>query len=55
MKPITGDIDYIHQFVNMIEYNVDVTHPNGTTETVQLCKPAMGYSFGAGTTVRHVL
>jgi neutral ceramidase len=43
---VTGPIDYRHSFVEMPALNV--TRADGST--VQLCKPAMGYSFAAGTT-----
>ncbi|ORX82000.1 Neutral/alkaline nonlysosomal ceramidase [Basidiobolus meristosporus CBS 931.73] len=43
---IKGSIDFRHQFVDMTGVQVKL---NATT-TVNLCKPAMGYSFAAGTT-----
>ena len=39
--PLTGPVEYIHQFVHMPSLVV-----NGKT----LCSPAMGYGFAAGTT-----
>jgi neutral ceramidase len=44
-EAITGPIDYRHSFVNMPSLNVTI----GDT-VKQLCLPAMGYSFAAGTT-----
>lgn len=41
-----GPVDYRHSFVDMSSLNV--TRADGTT--VSTCKPAMGYSFAAGTT-----
>lgn len=44
-EAVSGPIDYRHSFVNMPALNVT------TNEGVkQLCMPAMGYSFAAGTT-----
>jgi len=43
---LSGPIKYIHQTVNMS--NVAVELADNTT--VKTCKPAMGYSFAAGTT-----
>lgn len=43
---VNGPVSFIHQFVDMTDY--DVLLEDGTT--VKTCKPAMGYSFAAGTT-----
>lgn len=43
---ITGSIDYRHTFIDMPNLKVKL---NDSSE-VQLCSPAMGYSFAAGTT-----
>lgn len=43
---LTGPIGFVHQYVNM----TDVTVPYNSTFTGHTCKPAMGYSFAAGTT-----
>ncbi|KAK9767428.1 hypothetical protein K7432_002787 [Basidiobolus ranarum] len=43
---IKGSIDFRHQFVDMTKLQVKIN----STSTVGLCKPAMGYSFAAGTT-----
>lgn len=43
-EELTGPIGFIHQFVDMT--NITVTY-NATTK--RTCKPAMGYSFAAGT------
>lgn len=44
-NPVSGPVGFAHQYVDMSSQTVRIndTH-NGTT-----CKPAMGYSFGAGT------
>ncbi|CAH8869947.1 unnamed protein product [Trichobilharzia szidati] len=42
---ITGPLDYIHQFIDMTSVTVDYMGQKGST-----CKPAMGFSFAAGTT-----
>ncbi|CAH2009711.1 unnamed protein product [Acanthoscelides obtectus] len=47
---ITGSIGYIHQFVEMANETATVQLKNGTVVKVRGCKPAMGYSFAAGTT-----
>ncbi|VDP82593.1 unnamed protein product [Echinostoma caproni] len=43
-EELTGPIAFIHQYVNMTSVPVIYKQFNGTT-----CKPAMGYSFAAGT------
>ncbi|KAJ3641677.1 hypothetical protein Zmor_028161 [Zophobas morio] len=48
--PISPPINYIHRFVDMPSQNATIQHPNGTTQQVHGCLPAMGYSFAAGTT-----
>ncbi|RDD40045.1 Neutral ceramidase [Trichoplax sp. H2] len=45
-KKVTGPVDFRHMYVDMT--NVAVTLKNGTK--VHTCKPAMGFSFAAGTT-----
>merc|ERR1719259_1256028 len=45
-EKLTGSVDFIHQWVDMTSYAVDLS--NGTV--VSTCKAAMGYSFAAGTT-----
>ncbi|XP_046569585.1 neutral ceramidase-like [Haliotis rubra] len=42
---LSGPVDFRHSYVDMTDVAVEV---NGTT--VKTCKPAMGYSFAAGTT-----
>ena len=42
---LNGSIQFIHQTIDMS--NVAIVSNNKTFET---CKPAMGYSFAAGTT-----
>lgn len=43
---VSGEISFVHQYKDMTQ--VDITLPSG--EVVHTCKPAMGYSFAAGTT-----
>ena len=43
---VNGPVDFIHQWIDMTNQEVELG--NGTT--VKTCKPAMGYSFAAGTT-----
>lgn len=45
-EEITGPVDYRHSWLDMP--SVQVTDSLGVTAT--LCRPAMGYSFAAGTT-----
>lgn len=47
---ITGSVKSIHQYVDMPKEKITVTLSNGTATEVQGCLPAMGYSFGGGTT-----
>ncbi|MEQ2291906.1 Neutral ceramidase, partial [Ameca splendens] len=46
VEEVTGPIQAAHQWVNM----TDVTVKINDTHTVSTCKPALGYSFAAGTT-----
>jgi len=50
MEALEGPIQFTHQFVDMPKYEVDVEDPTSGTKKVKLCKPALGYSFAAGTT-----
>ena len=43
---VDGPVDFIHQWIDMT--NQEVQMANGSV--VKTCKPAMGYSFAAGTT-----
>ena len=43
---VDGPVDFIHQWIDMT--NQEVPLVNGSTG--RTCKPAMGYSFAAGTT-----
>merc|ERR1711970_1697709 len=43
---LSGPVQYIHQWVDMSSFQVNL--PNGSV--VSTCKPALGYSFAAGTT-----
>ncbi|XP_054155044.1 uncharacterized protein LOC128953578 [Oppia nitens] len=43
---LKGSVQYIYQTVNMSNYTVNL----GTNMTIKTCKPALGYSFAAGTT-----
>uniref|UniRef100_A0A182PKG1 Neutral ceramidase n=1 Tax=Anopheles epiroticus TaxID=199890 RepID=A0A182PKG1_9DIPT len=50
-REVTGPIKFAHQFIDMTEQKVSYVNPaTGEQETVHGCYPAMGYSFGAGTT-----
>jgi len=44
-EELDGDIDFIHQPIDMAEFEVDVETDSGRTEKVHLCKPALGYGF----------
>ncbi|EPQ13769.1 Neutral ceramidase [Myotis brandtii] len=44
-QELTGPLTSAHQWVNM----TDVTVPLNSTHTAKTCKPALGYSFAAGT------
>ncbi|XP_046453897.1 neutral ceramidase-like [Daphnia pulex] len=50
LEALEGPVQFAHQFVDMPNYNVEVQDPVNGPTTVKLCKPAMGYSFAAGTT-----
>merc|ERR1712013_585979 len=43
---LSGPVQFIHQWVDMSSYQVTLN----TGSTVSTCKPALGYSFAAGTT-----
>ncbi|KAM6105784.1 LOW QUALITY PROTEIN: neutral ceramidase [Pterocles gutturalis] len=43
-QEVTGPLSSAHQWVNMTDVSVD-----HTTHVVKTCKPALGYSFAAGT------
>ena len=43
---VEGPVSFIHQWIDMTDQQVLL--PDGTT--VKTCKPALGYSFAAGTT-----
>ena len=43
---VSGDIQFIYQNIDMSNYEVKLS-PNRTVKT---CKPALGFSFAAGTT-----
>ncbi|XP_069756773.1 neutral ceramidase [Narcine bancroftii] len=45
-REIKGPVNFAHQWVNM----TDVTVPINSTHEGRTCKPALGYSFAAGTT-----
>jgi neutral ceramidase len=48
---LDGPVDYRHAFVDMGAVTLpDPRRPTGSNATVTTCKPAMGYSFAAGTT-----
>ncbi|KAL7059867.1 hypothetical protein AAHC03_013786 [Spirometra sp. Aus1] len=47
-EEIIGNVDFRHQFIDMT--NVSVDYPAGGPPAGKTCKPAMGYSFAAGTT-----
>lgn len=44
---VSGPIDFVHQTVDMSKFTIEDFRYKNTTTT---CKPAMGYSFAAGTT-----
>jgi neutral ceramidase len=50
MEALEGPVQFVHQFVDMPEYTLEVQDSTGNKQNVKLCKPAMGYSFAAGTT-----
>ena len=45
-RELTGPVQFVHQWVDMSNYTVHL--PDGSQ--VSTCKPALGYSFAAGTT-----
>ena len=45
-KRVDGDIQFIYQNINMSDFEVKLS----ANQTVRTCKPALGYSFAAGTT-----
>lgn len=48
---VTGNIKYIHQFINMPAAQISIYDPiSKALKNVTGCEPAMGYSFAAGTT-----
>ncbi|XP_049948668.1 neutral ceramidase-like isoform X1 [Schistocerca serialis cubense] len=50
-REVTGPIAFAHQWVDMPKQTAEYVDPEtGATTTVRGCLPAMGYSFGAGTT-----
>ncbi|XP_037950142.1 neutral ceramidase [Teleopsis dalmanni] len=50
-REITGEVAYIHQFVDMPNYNGSSYNPlSRKLDIIRGCHPAMGYSFAAGTT-----
>ncbi|XP_055903625.1 neutral ceramidase [Eupeodes corollae] len=50
-REVTGDVAFIHQFLDMTKYNGSAYNPlTRKLDKVRGCQPAMGYSFAAGTT-----
>ncbi|KAH8381289.1 hypothetical protein KR093_002102 [Drosophila rubida] len=50
-REVTGDVRFIHQFVDMPKYNGSTYNPlSRKLDRIRGCQPAMGYSFAAGTT-----
>lgn len=50
-REVTGDVRFIHQFVDMPNYNGSTYNPlTRKLDKIRGCQPAMGYSFAAGTT-----
>ncbi|KAG9510793.1 Neutral ceramidase, partial [Fragariocoptes setiger] len=48
---VSGPIKYVHQHVDMSDQVIgQKTLPDGNVTTIRTCKPALGYSFAAGTT-----
>ncbi|XP_076616547.1 neutral ceramidase [Chaetodon auriga] len=45
VEEVTGPVHSAHQWVNMTDVTVQINQ----THTASTCKPALGYSFGAGT------
>nr|CAH0102723.1 unnamed protein product [Daphnia galeata] len=50
LEALEGPVQFAHQFVDKPNYTVEVQDPVNGPTTDKLCKPAMGYSFAAGTT-----
>lgn len=47
---MSGEISFIHQFVDMANYNGTAYNPLlRKIDNIRGCQPAMGYSFAAGT------
>ncbi|XP_054736512.1 neutral ceramidase [Anastrepha obliqua] len=50
-REIVGELSFIHQFVDMPNYNGTTYNPlQRKMDKIRGCQPAMGYSFAAGTT-----
>lgn len=50
-RSVVGDVRFIHQFVDMPNYNGSSYNPlTRKLDKIRGCQPAMGYSFAAGTT-----
>ncbi|XP_037084349.1 neutral ceramidase-like [Pollicipes pollicipes] len=47
---VSGPVDHIHQYIDMSNQHVTFQMPEGNWVKVKTCKPAMGFSFAAGTT-----
>lgn len=45
-EPLSGPVDFRHTYTDMSQQKIKLSN----NSTVKTCKPAMGYSFGAGTT-----
>ncbi|CAG0890551.1 unnamed protein product [Darwinula stevensoni] len=50
LRLLTGTVKYVHQFVDMTNVVVERRDIFGHMRQGRTCKPAMGYSFAAGTT-----
>jgi len=50
LEMVEGPVQFVHQYVDMPNYSVAFDDPVDGPKMVKLCKPAMGYSFAAGTT-----
>jgi neutral ceramidase len=49
-EEITGPVDFRHSFLDMPNIKVSVPAADGSSESVNLCVAALGYSFAGGTT-----
>ncbi|XP_043245496.1 neutral ceramidase-like, partial [Amphibalanus amphitrite] len=49
-RPVSGPVDFIHQYIDMSNQTVVIQQPDGSWAEVKTCKAAMGFSFAAGTT-----